>query len=54
MTKEKAVQQLMSEWKADEKYKPFFVRVVDNYMGIAKDVLSSDIDALRKILNDMR
>lgn len=54
MSKGEAVNLLMKEWRASEQYRPFFTKVVNDYMGVATSVLRSDIDNLRKILNDLR
>ena len=54
MTREEAINQLMQEWRAGEQYRPFFTRVVDDYMGIAKSVLISDLQNIRGIINKMK
>lgn len=48
MTREDAVTQLMKEWKAKESFRPFFERMVNEWMGEAKNVLESDYIGIRK------
>lgn len=54
MSIDEAVNLLMREWGADESFRSFFTRIVEDYMGTAHNILASDIENIRGILNKMR
>lgn len=54
MTQEQAVKLLMSEWKVGDAFKNFFAKTVSDYMGTAKNVMSEDINNIRKIIQESR
>lgn len=54
MKKGEAVNLLMKEYGAGEEFRPFFTKIVSDYMGDAGSVLRSDLENLRELLKEMR